>query len=458
MKHSTLELSKNSVVVVGSGLVGSLWAIFLAKRGYEVHLFERRGDMRKAGYVGGRSINLAMSVRGWKAIEATGIQETIQKVALPMSGRMMHNVEGKLTYQAYGKSDEAIYSVSRGLLNLELLKLAGAFPNVHLYFEHKCTHISEAGDEIDFEVGIDGAKLTVKSPVIFAADGAFSAVRQTIQKTARFNYQQDYLEHGYKELTILPNADGTHQLDVNALHIWPRNSFMMIALPNVDGSFTCTMFHPFDGEEGLDALNTDEKIMSFFQKYYPDVLPLMPNLVDDFKKNPSSTLVTVRCSPWNYKNSVLLIGDAAHAIVPFYGQGMNAGFEDCTILNELIDEHGGDWEKILTVFNATRIKDGNAIATLALRNFVEMRDLVADPMFLLRKKIAANLHQKFPDKFLPVYSMISFSNTPYSVALHEEDAQNELFKEILAIPDIESDWDGAQVDAIFEQWYAARQQ
>ncbi len=212
MTHSTVELSENSVVVVCSGLVGSLWAIFLAKRGYEVHLFERRGDMRKAGYVGGRSINLAMSVRGWKAIEATSIQETIQKVALPMSGRMMHSVEGKLTYQAYGKSEEAIYSVSRGLLNLELLKLAGAFPNVHLYFDHKCTHISEAGDQIDFETGAEGSKLSVKSKVIFAADGAFSAVRQTIQKTARFNYQQEYLEHGYKELTIPPLPEGSHEL------------------------------------------------------------------------------------------------------------------------------------------------------------------------------------------------------------------------------------------------------
>ncbi len=456
MTHSTLDLAKNSAVVVGSGLVGSLWAIFLAKRGYDVHLFERRGDMRKAGYIGGRSINLAMSVRGWKAIEATGIQETIQKVALPMSGRMMHSVDGKLTYQAYGKSDEAIYSVSRGLLNLELLKLAGAFPNVTMYFDHRCSHINEAGNEIVFDIGTTGDTLTVNSEVIFAADGAFSAVRQSIQKTPRFNYQQEYLEHGYKELTILPNADGTHQLDVNALHIWPRNSFMMIALPNVDGSFTCTMFHPMDGPEGLDHLNTDQQILDFFHKYYPDILPLMPNLVEDFKKNPSSTLVTVRCSPWNYKNKVLLIGDAAHAIVPFYGQGMNAGFEDCTILNEMIDLYDGDWAKIFSEFNATRIQDGNAIATLALRNFVEMRDLVADPMFLLRKKIAADLHQKYPEQFLPVYSMISFSNTPYSIALSEEDAQNELFKQILAIPDIANQWNGAAVTEVFENWYAAR--
>lgn len=448
---TTNNMTKKAIIV-GAGLVGSLWAVFLARRGYQVKVFERRPDMRKAGYRGGKSINLAMSVRGWKAIEQAGIREKIEQVAIAMPGRMMHAVSGDLTYQPYGKEGEAIYSVSRGGLNLELLDIAASFPNVEFYFEHRCVEVDLNNPIITFEDLATGEIKTEESSLIFAADGAFSAVRYALQRTDRFNYTQKYLEHGYKELTIPPGPDGQHQLKVNALHIWPRGNFMLIALPNADGSFTCTLFLPFEGEVSFERLRTDGEVLEFFKTYFPDTLALIPTLVQDFQQNPTSSLVTVHCNPWQWQNRILLLGDAAHAIVPFYGQGMNAGFEDCTILDALYDELDGDWSQIIPRFAAERVRDGNAIAELAQRNFIEMRDLVADPKFLLRKKIAAHLHAKYPE-FLPVYSMVTFSNTPYHVALREDDRQNELFREILGLENVEQEWDGERVEGVFQSGY-----
>jgi kynurenine 3-monooxygenase len=443
--------SSQKAIVVGAGLVGSLWAVFLARRGYQVEVYERRPDMRAAGYQGGRSINLAMSERGWKAVEQAGIREKIEKVAIPMPGRMMHAVTGDLTFQPYGKEGQAIYSVSRGGLNLELLNIAASFPNVQFFFDHRCADVDLEKPFLTFEDLKTNELKTVEAPLVFATDGAFSAVRYALQRTDRFNYTQFYLEHGYKELTIPPLPDGSHRLEKNALHIWPRGNFMLIALPNADGSFTCTLFLSFEGEVSFEKIKTDADVLAFFQKYFPDAVPLMPTLVKDFWQNPTSSLVTVKCSPWQWQNRILLIGDAAHAIVPFYGQGMNAGFEDCTILAAMHDELGGDWSKIIPQFAQTRKADGDAIAELAQRNFIEMRDLVADPKFLLRKKIAARLHERHPD-FLPVYSMVTFSNTPYHVALREDDAQNRLFQQILNLENVENEWDGERVEKVFRQW------
>lgn len=438
-------------IVVGAGLVGSLWTVFLARRGYEVEVYERRPDMRTAGYSGGRSINLAMSERGWKAVEKAGIREKIEKVAIPMPGRMMHSVSGELTFQPYGKAGEAIYSVSRGGLNLELLNIAGAFPNVRFFFDHRCADVDLENPRITFEDLKTNTLKTVDAPLIFAADGAFSAVRYAIQKTDRFNYTQFYLEHGYKELSIPPGPDGRHRLDPSALHIWPRGNFMLIALPNADGSFTCTLFLPFEGETSFEKLTGDDAVTAFFRRYFSDAVPHMPTLLEDFRTNPTASLITVKCAPWQWQNRILLIGDAAHAIVPFYGQGMNAGFEDCTILDAMHDELGSDWSKIIPQFARQRKADGDAIAELAQRNFIEMRDLVADPKFLLRKKIAARLHERHPD-FLPVYSMVTFSNTPYHVALREDDEQNRLFRQILSLENVEKEWDGETVEQIFKHW------
>ncbi|MBL7802362.1 MAG: FAD-dependent monooxygenase [Saprospiraceae bacterium] len=443
-----------TAVVVGAGLVGSLWAVFLARRGYQVKVFERRPDMRAAGYSGGRSINLAMSERGWKAIERAGIREKIEPVAIPMPGRMIHNLGGELAYQPYGKTGEAIYSVSRGGLNLELLSIAGSFPNVEFFFEHRCVEVDLQNPLITFEDLRSGEIKTLEAPLIFGTDGAFSAVRYALQRTDRFDYRQRYLEHGYKELTIPPAADGSHRMDPNALHIWPRGNFMLIALPNADGTFTCTLFLPFEGEVAFEHLGSDEAVLGFFQQYFPDAVPLMPTLLEDFRTNPTSSLMTLQCAPWQWQNRILLLGDSAHAIVPFYGQGMNAGFEDCTILDGMYETYGGDWSRMIPDFARQRKPDGDAIAELALRNFIEMRDLVGDPRFLLRKKIAARLHERHPD-FLPVYSMVTFSNTPYHLALREDDAQNRLFERILAIDNIEQKWDGPEVEAVFREWVEA---
>ena len=449
--------SSKKVLVVGAGLVGSAWAILLAKRGYQVEVFERRGDMRNAAFVGGRSINLAMSTRGWKAMEKAGIKDKIRSVAIPMRGRMMHDTSGQLTFQPYSREDQAIYSVSRGGLNIELLKIADEHANVQLHFHEKCRYIDLKSGTATFENTETGVVNSSKWDLIFGADGAFSAVRRSLQRRGRFNFSQQYLEHGYKELTIPAGNNQAHLLEKNALHIWPRKSFMLIALPNQDGSFTCTLFLPFDGVESFNRLQSDEDILAFFNKYFPDALALIPDLLENFRSNPTSALVTIRCNPWRYKEQVLLIGDASHAIVPFYGQGMNSGFEDCTILDELMDKYGDQWGQIIENFNQSRIKDANAIADLALRNFIEMRDQVADPLFLLRKKLEAHLQKKYDKDFIPVYSMVTFSHLPYSEALQESYYQDELFKKLLALPGIAKNWQGnTEVDRIFQDWLASK--
>ncbi len=440
--------------IIGAGLVGSLWAVFLARRGYAVSVYERRPDMRQQGYLGGRSINLAMSVRGWAAIEKAGIRPQIEQVAIPMPGRMMHAVSGDTSYQPYGQEGQAIYSVSRGGLNLELLRIASEFPNVAFHFDHKCTDVDLQQNTLHFEDTRTGTTKTVESDLVFGTDGAFSAVRYAMQRTDRFDYSQTYLEHGYKELTIPALPNGQHRMPPNALHIWPRGNFMMIALPNADGSFTCTLFLPFEGEQAFEHLHTEADVLAFFGRYFPDSIPLMPTLATDFFANPTSSLITLQCNPWQWQGRMLLLGDSAHAIVPFYGQGMNAGFEDCTILDSMYEEYGGDWSRMIPDFSQRRKPDGDAIANLALRNFVEMRDLVGDPDFLLRKKMAALLHERFPERFVPSYTLVTFTNTPYHKALAEDDRQNAFFKEVFALENIRENWaDNPAMWRLFEAWY-----
>lgn len=441
-----------NVVVVGAGLVGSLMSILLAKRGYQVDVYERRSDMRKADIDGGRSINLALSTRGWRALEKAGIKTKIESIGLPLKQRMMHAIDGTLTPQAYGKEGEAIYSVSRATLNIELMDVADQYDNSKFHFNKRCRSVDLRKNELHFEDQVTREKSTVSPSVLLGTDGAFSSIRSSLQRTPRFNYSQHYLPHGYKELTIPAGPDGKHQMDIESLHIWPRGHFMMIALPNLDGSFTCTLFLPFEGEQSFENLKTESQINIFFNQYFPDAVPLMPALLADFEENPTASLVTIRCNPWKYDDKVLLLGDASHAIVPFYGQGMNSGFEDCTLLDNMITDKEDDWKAIIDEFNDTRIKDADAIADLALRNFIEMRDLVGDPMFLLRKKIAAHFHQKYPKDFIPVYSMVTFSNIPYSEALAESKAQDQLFEKILAVDKITENWDTKEVDDIFQNW------
>ncbi len=446
---------KEHIIIVGAGLVGSLWAVLLAKRGYKVNVYELRDDPRAAGFLGGRSINLAMSDRGWRAMEKAGIKDKIRKVAIPMYGRRMHDEEGQLTFQPYGEEGQAIYSVSRGGLNIELINIADAHENVQFHFGYRCLEVDLDTNTIYFERHTDGKRLELRPDLIFGTDGAFSAVRRSLMMNTRnFNYSQSFLNYGYKEVNIPPLKDGTHAIDKNALHIWPRGRFMMIALPNVDGSFTGTLFLPYEGgEEAFENLQTDEQVMGFFRKYFADSIPVIPDLLEEFRNNPTASLVTIRCNPWHHQDKVLIMGDASHAIVPFYGQGMNSGFEDCTILDEMVEAFDGDWSKIIPAFSKSRPADADAIADLALRNFVEMRDKVADPKFLLRKEIAAHLHKKYPEDFLPLYSQVTFSHIPYSRALQEGVRQDQLFEQIFSIEGVEHNWqDNPQIDRAFRQW------
>lgn len=436
---------KKSIAISGAGLVGSLTAIYLKKRGYDVTVFERRHDMRKSGAEGGRSINLALSNRGIRALEEVGLADELRRVAIPMHGRMMHDKHGKLSSFAYGKEGQFINSVSRSGLNIVLMNEAEKL-GVKFRFDQRI-------QKVDFEktqLFVEG-KAGEAFDLIIGADGAFSAVRGSFQFTDRFDYEQDYIDHGYKELHIPPGANGSFQLEKNYLHIWPRESFMMIALPNPDGSFTCTLFFPFDGSPSFDMLKTNADVEKFFEETFPDAKRLMPTLLEDFNTNPISSLVTIKCYPW-VRNKTLLIGDAAHGIVPFYGQGMNAGFEDCRVLNDLLNKHGDDWDIVLPEFQKLRKPDTDAIAQLALDNFIEMRDLVADADFLLRKKIEGKLYELFPDKWVPLYPMVTFmDNMRYSDALRTGQKQKLIMDEVMKTPNLEHTWQHLNFPAIVNQ-------
>ena len=425
-----------SVTILGAGLVGSLLSIILKKRGFDVSIYERRPDMRAAAIGAGRSINLAMSVRGWNALELAGLRSEMEKIAIPMYGRYLHQADGSSAFQQYGKNNEAIYSVSRGELNKKLMSLAEEH-GVKIYFEQRCTKVDVAANILHFETA-DGTQTTVKADLLFGADGAFSALRSSYAQRDRVNAAHFYLEHGYKELSIPPGDAGKLQLEGNGLHIWPRKNFMMIALPNADGTFTCTLFFPFEGNPSFDKLKNEEDVLSFFKEHFPDALPKMPTLLADFFNNPTSSLITTHIAPWHYEDKSALIGDAAHAIVPFYGQGMNAGFEDCSVLSGLMDKYGEDWATIFKEYDDRRKPNGDAVAELALNNFVEMRDKVADPKFLERKKIEKELGKLYPEKFISVYEMVSFSHIPYKTALSCIRAQDELLEKIMAEGDFTS--------------------
>lgn len=427
-----------NITVVGAGLVGSLLSIYLAKKGHKVNVFERRPDMRKEKIVAGRSINLALSDRGWKGLEGVGIAEEIRKIAIPMHGRMIHDIQGKTNFQPYGKEGQAIYSVSRGDLNKKLMDLAEAQNNTKIIFNQRCVDVDLEKATATF-ADEKGNTTKNNSDMIFGTDGAFSEVRHRLMFTDRFDYSQDYLKEGYKELNIPPAENGGWRMEKNALHIWPRGKFMLIALPNFDGSFTCTLFFPFEGEYSFSSLDTKEKMLSFFNKTFPDLVELMPTLEHDYFNNPTSSLVIVRCFPWSYKDKALILGDASHAIVPFYGQGMNCGFEDCTVLEQIMQQEN-DWETIFKTFETSRKPNSDAIAELALQNFIEMRDLVADEKFVLRKKIEAKLSAEFPDKWLPLYSMVTFSDIPYSTAWNEGKRQDTVMQQVMKIPEIEKIW------------------
>lgn len=431
------------IAVVGSGLVGTLLAIYLKKAGHTVHVFDRSPDIRKIQF-SGRSINLVMSNRGWKTLKDIGLEEEIKKIGIPVDKRAIHMTE-KLNYQYYGKDGEAIFSLSRGLLNRKMIDLAEE-AGVEFFFDHKVWDVTLSDASLHIGETERGEWEELKYDKVFGADGAFSRVRHRMQRQSMFNYSQEFLKIGYKELNIPANADGTHKLDKNSLHIWPRGEFMLMALANPDGSFTCTLFMPHEGKNSFENLKDKETLVAFFANHFPDTKEVIPNLVEDFFKNPTSYLVTMKCFPWTYEGKVALIGDACHAIVPFYGHGMNAGFEDITILSEIMEKHGDDWETIFKEYEESRKPNADAIAELSYRNFMEMSSKTADEKFLLQKKIEKHFSEKHPDKWMPLYSRVTFSSHPYSEALAMGDFQDAIMKQVLEMDNIETIWDSKEVE------------
>ncbi len=422
--------SKEKITIVGSGLAGPLLAISLKKRGLDVELYERRPDMRKVHISAGRSINLALSTRGIHALREAGVWPQIEKIIIPMKGRMMHSVNGELTFQPYGKNDtEVINSVSRADLNIALMDAAEA-AGIKIHFNHRCTHFDLRERAVYFRDEETDERRTVISDVVVGTDGAVSAVRRDFLKLQRFNFSQQYLDYGYKELTIPPTAEGKHAMETNVLHIWPRGAFMLIALPNIDGTVGCILFLPFEGKNSFQQLQDNADVVKFFDEYFPDAMALMPKLAENFFANPVGSMLTVKCSPWSHGSRALLLGDAAHAIVPFFGQGLNCSFEDCTVLLGMLDRYGPNWSMVFHDFEAARKENTDAIADMAVENFVEMRDKVADPRFLFKKKVELALEARFPGLFVPKYAMVTFHRVPYSVAMSRGMIQDRILSEL----------------------------
>ena len=414
-------------VLIGSGLAGGLLAAYLGRRGYEVDLYERRGDPREGNMVGGRSINLALSTRGIHALRQIGIAPEVLEHAIPMRGRMIHEKSGALHFAPYDVDpNKHINSIGRAALNTTVIEAAQRYPNVRVHFNHKCTGVELDSVTAQLLNTSTSQPLSASADSVIGVDGAFSAVRQSMQLTLpNFQYDESYLAHGYKELTIPPGANGSWRMGKNALHIWPRKSFMMIALPNPDGSFTCTLFWEFEGPRSFATTTTDDDVRRFFNEEFPDAVPLMPNLLDDFKANPTGSLVTIRCAPWSYRDKVCLVGDAAHAVVPFYGQGMNAAFEDCVVLDECLQEFP-DRQRAFAEYFERRKVNADALADLALGNFIEMRDKTALKTFRAKKRLDHSLEAILPGIYLPLYTMVTFTRIPYAVAKRRAQIQDAI--------------------------------
>ena len=404
--------SQEKITIIGGGLAGPLLSLYLAKKNIHVNLYEKRDNILKKNIKsGGRSINLAISERGIRPLKELNIFDKIEPELIPMKGRMIHDQEGNQKFYNYGKNNnEYINSVSRYKLNYFLLSELEQYTNATVTFNKKCVGYNTEKQKLKFN---DGENIKITGPII-GTDGSSSIISKVIANKTNTKIKEDVLSHIYKELTI-PAKDNDFQLEPNALHIWPRKSMMIIALPNIDRSFTCTMFIKKNGNMSLSSLESSEKILSFFQKHFINLLTLIPDIETQFKKNPVSNLSTIYTEKWNYKNLACVLGDAAHAIVPFFGQGMNASFEDCFEFNKLVQKKHNDWTAVFNDFYNKRKKNADAIATMALENFVEMKDHVIDDKFLLNREVEKYLEKKFPDYFIPRYSMVSFSNIPYEI-------------------------------------------
>jgi kynurenine 3-monooxygenase len=436
------------ITLIGAGLNGPLLAVLLMHRGFAVEIFERRSDMRRVQISAGRSINLALSTRGIHALQQAGLWEGMRSIIIPMKGRMMHSVTGELTFQPYGKNEsEVINSISRAELNIALIDAAEKL-GATINFRRRCVGYDVKTGSIRLRNEETGEKTNHETEIVIGCDGSASAIRAEMLKLNRFNFSQQYLDYGYKELTIPAGPDGKHLLETHALHIWPRGNYMLIALPNIDGTFACILFLPFEGADSFACLATQADVNRFFESRFPDVVSLMPRRADNVFSNPTGAMVTIKCSPWHVEGRALLLGDAAHAIVPFFGQGLNCGFEDCTYLMELLDRHGADWPRVFADFENQRKINTDAIADMAIDNFTEMRDRVADSRFLLRKKVELALEAKYPQLFVPKYAMVTFHRIPYSVAQARGIVQDRMLAELCEHIDRLEDLDWRKADRL----------
>jgi kynurenine 3-monooxygenase len=428
---------QDKILIVGAGLCGSLLALRLAQRGFRVELYESRPDLRKVDISAGRSINLALSDRGFKALRLAGVEEKAREICIPMYGRLIHDIEGNTFNSNYsGREGEYINSISRQDLNSLLLDEAEKHENVNIHFNSKCLSIDIENTVAYFKSYDTQEEFSVDADVIFGTDGAGSILRKSyyLERKFLFSYSQDYLTHGYKELEIPADENGNHLISKDHLHIWPRGKYMLIALPNLDGSFTVTLFLSYEeGEYNFNNLTTEEKVTEFFKTQFPDALALIPSIKDEFFNNPTGALGTVKCSPWMFENKTLLMGDAAHAIVPFYGQGMNASFEDVVVFDEILNEVEGDWDTVFKTYQNARKKDTDAIADLAIDNYYEMRDHVANPLFKQKRTIEMDLEKHFPTEYYSKYSLVTFNeDIGYNEALKRGRAQDKALLNLIA--------------------------
>ena len=435
---------KKEVTIVGAGLVGSLCSLFMSKKGYKVSVYERRKDLRSEIITAGKSINLALSTRGWTALRQAGVEDQVKKIAIPVHKRVMHDKNGKLSDQPYGNEGQCIYSVSRVLMNVLMMDLAEK-NGASLFFNERCQVVDFENTSVTFENTITKNHQKIKSDFIIGSDGAFSEVRKQMVKKYNHQYSYHEIDHDYKELLIPSGPNNSYLIEKNALHIWPRGEFMLMALANLDGSFTCTLFAPKKGKNSFENLNTKSEVEKYFSNIFPDFYDLVPDLYDQWLQNPTSSLGIVRTYPWHIKDSAILIGDSAHATVPFYGQGMNCGFEDCRIFDNLLDQYTNDLENCFEQFSKIRKPNGDGVQDLSMHNFIVMRDKTADPIFLLQKKIEKKFSNLYPDKWIPLYSMVSFTNISYSEAWKLGQKQEKIMREVMQTPNIEKIWDNDEI-------------
>lgn len=446
------DKSKNTkkITILGAGLVGAMLGIMLRRLGYDIEIYDKRADQRKQEIIGRRSINLAMSYRGWKALESLGLSDEVNKIAMPMYGRAIHGTDGTVKYQAYGLNQEAIYSVSRKNLGELLLNTLENEEEVKIKFEHNCLGVVIDESRVFLETQKDKKRFSEDANLIIGTDGVFSIVRDALKDVGNITTSEDYLAQSYRQLNLPTDSYGNWQLDKNTLHIWPRGNFMMIALPNMDGTFTCTLFMPKKGKNSFEQIKDERDLLTFFKINFSDVLSKMPDLVEEYFSSPESVLFTVKCSSWYHQDKVVIMGDAAHGIVPFYGQGMNSGFEDCMEFQELLKYTNPEtegWENVLQTFFEKRKPNADAIATLSLENFVEMSDKVGDARFLLRKQIEAHLCSLYPNTWTHTYSLVAFSDVPYSQALAIKRKQDLVLDKIMEYPNIDLEWQDLNYDS-----------